>query len=252
MMSLQRFLTLTLIVFVVSVISSPINAEAAYSPLPKLKDCAECPELVVLPSSSGTHGNSAINSFAIGKYEITQSEWFAIMGTRPSEFRGDRLPVETISWRDAKEFSRRLSIRTGHVYRLPTEEEWEFAARAGTSSAYYFGEDPKELDRHAWYLTNAGESTHPVGQKAPNSFGLYDIHGNVWEWTDTCMPTSTRSDLVDDTVAKFIRECHRVYRGGSLANKATSLKVEYKQSSGVGDRYFGLGLRIVREVAVNK
>lgn len=208
--------------------------------------------MVALPAPSDSRSDLASRPFAIGRYEITQAEWYAVMKTKPSEYRGARLPVETISWRDAQEFARRLSERTRQTYRLPTAAEWEYAAKAGSSTLYYFGDDLKDLDRHAWYLANAEEKTHPVGQKLPNAFGLYDIHGNVWEWTQTCSSDAHRQPNVDDTVEKFIRDCHRIYRGGSIANKATSLKIAYTQASGVGDRYFGLGLRVVRDLAPEK
>ena len=148
------------------------------------RDCAECPEMLVLPAGSlptaTPQGNAAagaitIKSFAIGKFEVTQAEWFAVMGERPSEYVGDDLPVETVSWRDVQLFIQRLNARTGRAYRLPTEAEWEYAARAGSTTQYYFGDDPADLSQHAWFIDNAGETTHPVGQKLPNRFGLHDM-----------------------------------------------------------------------------
>jgi eukaryotic-like serine/threonine-protein kinase len=118
-----------------------------------------------------------VPSFYIGKYEITQAQWRAVRGNSPSNFTGDNLPVEQVSWDDAQEFCKKLSQMTDKTYRLPSEAEWEYAARAGTTGAY-----AGELDAMAWYSNNSGGKTHPVGQKQPNAFGLHDMHGNVWEW----------------------------------------------------------------------
>lgn len=195
-------------------------------PLSTFRDCTTCPEMVILPASP---------AFAIGKYEITQAEWFAVTGERPAEFQGDRLPVETISWRDAQRFVEQLAAKTGRPYRLPTEAEWEYAARASSTTQYHFGDAVAELDQYAWFIDNARETTHPVGSKRPNAWGLHDMHGNVWEWTTAC-DEKKRSP--------YIRDCHRRYRGGSMANKASSLRITHIQSGGVGDRYFALGLRV--------
>src|SRR5205814_402004 len=115
-------------------------------------------------------------TFEIGKYEVTQAEWESVMGTNPSMFRGPSRPVENISWLDAQEFLLRLTAhQDGYRYRLPTEAEWEFAARAGSTRAY-----SEEPDQVGWYQENSGGQTHPVGQKRPNAWGLYDVSGNVW------------------------------------------------------------------------
>jgi formylglycine-generating enzyme required for sulfatase activity len=129
----------------------------------------------------------------IGKFEVTQAEYLSLMGTNPSVFPGDlRRPVSTVSWHDATNYCGLLTERElaagrippGARYRLPTEAEWECAARAGTSTRFSYGEDPDftELPKHAWYMMNGGLTVHPVGQKLPNPWGLYDMTGNVWEW----------------------------------------------------------------------
>ncbi len=123
--------------------------------------------------------------FELGKYEVTQAQWKQMwqemMGNNPSHFQNcDQCPVENVSWNDAQEFIKKLNaMNDGYTYRLPTEAEWEYACRAGTSGDY-----AGDLDSMAWYKNNSGGQTHPVGQKQPNGFGLYDMHGNVWEWVE--------------------------------------------------------------------
>lgn len=123
-----------------------------------------------------------INSFKIGKYPVTQAQYESVMRINPSKFQGNpQNPVERVSWNDAQVFCQKLSQITGKTYRLPTVEEWEYACRAGTTTDYYFGDDKEQLKDYAWYWENSQETTHPVGQKKPNAWGLYDIIGNVWE-----------------------------------------------------------------------
>jgi formylglycine-generating enzyme required for sulfatase activity len=151
-------------------------------------------EMVSLPAGQFLMGSSEsnyekpphqvkVNSFTIGKYPITQAQYEAVMGTNPSYFKNNpQNPVEQVSWNDAQAFCQKLSEITGKTYRLPTEAEWEYACRAGTTTRYYFGDDDNQLGDYAWYDENSNNKTHPVGQKKPNAFGLYDMHGNVWEW----------------------------------------------------------------------
>jgi formylglycine-generating enzyme required for sulfatase activity len=152
--------------------------------------------------------------FYLGVYEVTQEQWTAVMGNNPSKFKGEDNPVETVSWEDAQDFIKRLNQKEGHSrYRLPTEAEWEYAARAGSTSTYYFGDDESQLGDHAWYWDNSGSTTHPVGQKRPNAWGLYDMIGNVWEWNqdrygETYYANSPSSDPTGPSSGPY-----RIFRG---------------------------------------
>jgi formylglycine-generating enzyme required for sulfatase activity len=121
--------------------------------------------------------------FYLGKFEVTQAQWEAVMGNNPSKFKGPDNPVELVSWSDAQDFIRRLNAKEGHRrYRLPKEAEWEYAARAGTDGAWFFGDEEAELSEYAWHEDNSEGTPHPVGQKLANPWGLHDVYGNVWEW----------------------------------------------------------------------
>ncbi len=142
----------------------------------------------LLPSEVPKHRVRITRPYYVGIYEVTQAEYERVMGTNPSRFKGNPIrPVEQVSWNDAVEFCRRLNEdpkekATGAVYRLPTEAEWEYACRAGTTTRFSFGDDADFLGQHGWWAKNSRGSTQPVGQLRPNAFGLFDMHGNVWEW----------------------------------------------------------------------
>lgn len=134
------------------------------------------------PDEGPVHTVKFENGFYMGAYEVTQKQWISVMGDNPSKFPGEDRPVENVSWANIMVFINELNKLEGEgKYRLPTEAEWEYAARAGTTSDYYFGDNPELLDQYAWWAGNSDGVTHNVGQFPPNPWGLYDITGNVWE-----------------------------------------------------------------------
>jgi formylglycine-generating enzyme required for sulfatase activity len=189
--------------------------------------------------------------FYLGKYEVIQGQWEAVMGNNPSEFKGRCNPVEQVSWHDAQVFIRRLNQREGHnCYRLPTEAEWEYAARAGTTSAYSFGDDTGSLGCYAWYWDNSGKKTHPVGQKQPNAWGLYDMHGNVWEWVQDWAGAYS-SDAATDYQGPSSGS-GRVFRGGCWRISARYCRSAFRfdiSPSGCGD-FLGFRLALSPEKQV--
>jgi formylglycine-generating enzyme required for sulfatase activity len=130
------------------------------------------------------HRVTLTRPFYVSATEVTQQQFRAVTGRSPSYFhqQGEERPVECVSWFDAVDFCEKLSAKAGRKYRLPTEAEWEYAGRAGSNAPYSFGSDEQRLDEFAWHGQNSGHETHPVAQKKPNAWGLYDLHGNVWEW----------------------------------------------------------------------
>jgi formylglycine-generating enzyme required for sulfatase activity len=195
------------------------------------------------------------NPFYIDKYEVTQEQWRAIMGDNPSWFTGDdNLPVEQVSWDDVQDFISKLNDKEGTTkYRLPSEAEWEYACRAGTRTRYSFGDDESELGDYAWYFSNSDWQTHPVGQKKPNPWGLYDMHGNVWEWVQDCVNVSYDGAPADGSawvVACTYDGAYRVVRGGCCISSAGSCRSADRYHGDQGYRYtnLGFGFRLVKEV----
>ena len=185
-----------------------------------------------------------LSSFYICKYEVTQSLWEAVMGCNPSKFKGDNLPVERVSWDDCQQFISKLNALTGQHYRLPTEAEWEFAARGGNSSRGYKYSGSSTLSDVAWYDDNSGNKTHPVGTKSPNELGLYDMTGNVCEWCSDWYGDYNSSAQTNP--AGPSRGTYRVYRGGSWNFIAGGCRASCRGSNTPGNRSGNLGLRLVR------
>jgi formylglycine-generating enzyme required for sulfatase activity len=150
--------------------------------------------------------------FYMGVTEVTQAQYQAVMGANPSQFKGPTNPVDSVSWDDAVEFCRKLSEKTRKAVRLPTEAEWEYACRAGSKTRFCFGDTEEGLGNYAWYDANSSRTTHPVGQKKPNAWGLYDIHGNVWEWCADWYEDYPRGAVMDPQGAASGSQ--RVSRGG--------------------------------------
>jgi formylglycine-generating enzyme required for sulfatase activity len=204
-----------------------------------------------------------VKSFYLGKYEVTQKEWAEVMGSSPSRFKGDNLPVENVSWFDAVEYCNKRSLKEGLVpayrgsgdsitcdfkatgYRLPTEAEWEYAAKGGNKDYMVFeyagGNSPGAV---AWYKDNSGYQTHPVGTKQPNSLGLYDMSGNVWEW---CWDRygrysgGSQSDPVGASLGS-----NRVIRGGSFRFTAADVRSASRYLSEPSSRNDNFGFRLLR------
>lgn len=160
-----------------------------------------------------------LSDFYIGKYEVTQGLWKAVMGSNPSYCAGDdNLPVERVSWQDVQNFIKKLNQLTDRTYRLPTEAEWEYAARGGNQSQGYKYAGGNSIDKVAWYRGNSANKTHPVGQKQPNELGLYDMSGNVWEWCQDWYGSYESSAQTNPTGPTLGSD--RVLRGGSYVSDA--------------------------------
>jgi len=229
------------------------------------------------------HSVTLTKAFWLGQTPVTQAQWQAVMGTNPSYFEGNpNHPVEQVSWYDAIEFCNRLtamaneadarlgltpcyriskiqrrggqdgSIRSAEVeliegangYRLPTEAEWEYAYRAGTTTAYSFGDDESMLAKHAWFDENSGESTHPVATKRSNAWGLFDMHGNVWEWCSDWYYVYPSGAVTDPQSPRS--GAGRVLRGGSGDILSRRCRAAFRVSVGPAGRYSNVGFRVAR------
>jgi len=201
--------------------------------------------------------------FYMGKYEVTQGEYLAVMGSNPSSFRGDpNRPVDSTSWINATNYCGKLTqreraagrIATNSVYRLPTEAEWEYACRGWTSTRFSYGEDPgyTNLTDYAWYDANSGGTTHPVGQKLPHSWGLYDMHGNVWEWCQDWYGVYTGGVALDpqgpatggSPVSPPIGPS-RTFRGGDWGHPDSACRSAFRFAALPSSTYNVMGFRVV-------
>lgn len=219
---------------------------------------------------SPVHKVNISKPFYLGTYPVTQREWKAVMGDNPSNFKGDELPVEKVSWYDVQNFIKKLNEKEGvDKYRLPSEAEWEYACRARTTTRYSFGADEGKLGEYAWYVENSGSrppnkgdfdgydkddlfsdkwngNTHPVGQKKPNPWGFYDMHGNVWEWVQDgwCGDYKGANILF---LAGSLQA--RVNRGGCWHDSAKYCRSARRANCDIpGVRDLGLGFRLLREM----
>lgn len=219
---------------------TPVSIQA---PGQAFRHCADCPEMIVIPGGSLVQADPnakvdrghrkvpqksiGVRSFALGRTEVTQGQWKAVMGSNPSKFDrcGDDCPVERISWMDVEEFIRRLNRKTGQAYRLPSDVEWEYACHAGSTNTYCGGE---KIDSVAWYESNSGKKTHSVASKQPNAWGLYDMTGNVWEWTQDCHDKNP-TGASGDRGAPAEHDCQRhALRGGSWGSMQRLVNTAYR------------------------
>lgn len=222
------------------------------------------------------HKVTLTKPYWIGATEVTQAQYEALTGENPSNFRGDSRPVEQVSWHDAVAFCRKLTERErragrlpeGQVYRLPTEAEWEYACRAGSETAYSFGDDADGLDRYAWYYENSGDvrledsswthvksknsrcRTHEVARKAANPWGLYDVHGNVSEWCSDWYGPYPRSAVTDPTGPA--KGSSRVHRNGCWGSVAVQCRSAFRSDScGPSNGWVWIGFRLARGAPIS-
>jgi eukaryotic-like serine/threonine-protein kinase len=194
------------------------------------------------------HTVTITKGFYMGIYEVTQEQYQQVMGTNPSNFKGSNLPVEAVSWHDAVGFCTKLSQKEGKTYRMPTEAEWEYACRAGTTTQFSFGDDKSQLGDYAWYKQNSGDKTHPVGEKKPNAWGLYDMLGNVWEWCQDWYAEDwySKGPAENPLNESYGDKSCRVVHGGSWNGHSYGCRVSIRGSGGNPDgRYDSLGFRVV-------
>ena len=183
-----------------------------------------------------------LSGFYIGKTEVTQALWKAVMGSNPSYIKGDNLPVECVSWNDCQEFIRKLNALTGQNFRLPTEAEWEFACRGGNNSRGYKYSGSNNLGDVAWCHGNSGGKTHPVGTKAPNELGIYDMSGNVNEWCNDWYGDYSSSAQTNPKGSYGGSD--RVGRGGSLCDYGVGFRSSHRGYAPPADSIRYLGLRL--------
>ena len=248
--------------------------ERALQPKDTFKECTGCPEMVVVPAGAfmmgwpetekgysdnelPQHKVTIARPFAVARFELMFAEWDACVahGDCSHDIRAPRLgrgrqAVINVSWNDARRYVAWVSRMTGKPYRLLSEAEWEYAARAGTTTRYSFGDDEAELGKYAWYSGNSENRAHPVGEKAPNAFGIFDMHGNVWEWVEDCYHDDYQGAPVDGA-AWALAGCNtRVVRGGSWNDDPRNLRSAERERDIVFDRGSGLGFRVARALLI--
>lgn len=236
------------------------------TPGSSFKDCETCPEMVVISAGSFQMGSSvswfsskkppeneqpsrnvSVKGFAMGKFEVTQKQWRELMGNDPSKFKGDELPVEQVSWEDVQIFLGKLSSKTGKVYRLPSESEWEYSALAGEQTEYPSGDTISGLNRLAWYK-EISDTTEVVGTKASNKFGLFDMYGNVEEWTSDCSNQNFVKAPTDGSPWLEGLCSFRVVRGGAWSHSVKYLRSKSRHQAHQRSKEDNLGFRVVREL----
>ena len=190
-------------------------------------------------SDETQHEVTLTKPFYMGKYEVTQEQWESVMGDNPSKVKGAKFPITDVSWEDCQEFIKKLNAKTNGGYRLPTEGEWEYACRAGTTTAYSYGASLTESD------ANIYGSIKAVGSYKPNAFGIYDMHGNVWEWCNDWKADYPAVAVTDPKGPAM--GTHRVLRGGSFYGNALGARSSFRfNSCSPTFRYYNIGFRLAR------
>lgn len=195
------------------------------------------------------HNVRITRPFYLGLHEVTQADYEAVAGSNPSSVKDPRFPVESVSWDDAVKFCEVLTeqersagrLPVGHEYRLPTEAQWEYACRAGSTSEYSFGDDEAELDAFAWFSGNSDSGPQEGGTKKPNAWGLYDMHGSVWEWCADSYGDYPAGDVADPVTTSG---SGRVTRGGSRGNRALNCRSAYRSRGRPSFTHNSLGFRV--------
>jgi formylglycine-generating enzyme required for sulfatase activity len=244
--------------------------ERALKPKDTFKECMNCPEMVVVPAGEfmmgwpdtekgysdnegPQHKVTIARPFAVARFELTFAEWDYCVadgdcprGIRASGWGRGRQPAVNVSWDDAQRYVAWLSRKTGKSYRLLSEAEWEYAARAGTTTRYSFADDEAELGQYAWYGGNSDKQAHPVGEKAPNAFGVFDMHGNVWEWVEDCYHDDYEGAPVDGAAWTTGGCGFRVVRGGSWGSDPQYLRATNRLRNPTVNQFNYVGFRAGR------
>ncbi len=215
-------------------------------------------ELVDIPAGSFSMGSNksddekpihkvTLKAFKMGKYPITQKQYMAVMGSNPSHFQdNENLPVEQVTWDDAVAFCKKLSGIVGQTVKLPSEAQWEYACRAGSTGKYCFGDDVNQLENYAWYDKNSGSKTHPVGEKLANSWGLYDMHGNALEWCeDVWHENYNGAPTVGSAWLTCGEQNIRALRGSSFSTNGINCRSACRRRNVAGNRMYNFGFRVV-------
>jgi formylglycine-generating enzyme required for sulfatase activity len=248
------------------------QAEFALEPLRSFTECTDCPELVVLPPGEYMMGSSPrevghvsdeepehtvkiVKPFAVSKYDVTNDEWDLCVkqgGCTQSgytAFGRGRRPVTNISWNEARQYVVWLEGLTGRPYRLLSEAEWEYAARAGTATRFFFGDDDAVAGTYVVYYLNSGHETKPVGTKHPNAFGLFDMYGNVWQWCEDPSHPNYRGAPVDGSAWQDSDTSLRILRGGSWYDNTDRLRSAGRNREPPSLRAYNIGFRVARTLA---
>jgi len=230
-------------------ITNSIGMELVLIPAGKFKMGSPSGEVGRYRNEIPMHYVTIEKAYYLGKYEVTQKQWSEVMGDNPSNFNGDDLPVEGVSWYDVQDFVNKLNEREGtDKYRLPSESEWEYAIRAGTNTQYSFGDNASDLEDYAWYSYNSGKKTNPVGQKQPNPWGLYNMHGNVFEWVQDKWHNDYYGAPLFGQAWESGSESYRVVRGGNWYFSAGGCRSASRNYFPSDVRINSVGFRLLQEI----